>query len=146
MRSMALKAALAALLITAPMASAFAKDHNVDHTGISPSQATRGSSSLSFDDDSDNTGDSLPISGHPQVHPVSYILSELRSDDARIANDQHMRRISAAEARQLRSEDAAIRRTATSDAGYSGTLSAGTYAQLQSEVSSLDSQINRVGH
>ncbi|PWK63540.1 hypothetical protein C8K44_12434 [Aminobacter sp. AP02] len=138
MRSMAFKAALAALLITAPMASAFAKEHTSDTSG-SPSHETY----RDFFDGGDNTGNSTSIAGHLQVHPVSYILSELRNDDARIANDRHMRRISAAQARQLTGEDAAIRRTATSDAGYGGMLSAGTYSQLQSEVSSLGSQISR---
>lgn len=77
------------------------------------------------------------------MHPVGVILTELRNDDARIANDQKLRRISAAEARQLRGEDAAIRRTAMSDAGYGGMLSSGQYSQLQGEVSSLDAQISR---
>lgn len=133
MRSMMFKAALAALLISAPMASALARDHHENHE-MGPQ--TQGSPS-----GGDVTGSQLPISGQPQVHPVGVILTELRNDDARIANDRHMKRISTAEARQLRGEDAAIRRTAVSDAGYGGMLSAGTYSQLQSEVSSLDGQI-----
>lgn len=130
MRSMMFKAALAALLISAPMASALARDHEMG-------PQTQGSPS-----GGDVTGSQLPISGQPQVHPVGVILTELRNDDARIANDRHMKRISTAEARQLRGEDAALRRTAVSDAGYGGMLSAGTYSQLQSEVSSLDGQIS----
>lgn len=134
MRSFILKAAFAAVLISTPFASALARDHDM-HGG-------RGPNFSDHSGDGDDTNSSAPISGQPQMRPVGVVLSELRSDGARIASDRHMKLITTAEARALNGEDAAIRRTAVAEAGYSGLLPSGEFNQLQAEVATLNGQIN----
>lgn len=134
MRSFILKAACAAILISTPVASALARDHDM-HGAREPRLSDHSG-------DGDDTNSSAPISGQSHMRPVGVVLSELRSDGARIASDRHMKLITTAEARALNGEDAAIRKTAVAEAGYAGLLPSGEFNQLQAEVATLDSQIN----
>lgn len=145
MRSLTMKAALAAVLVAAPLASAFARDH---HAASADSRPTHpGSAAVAgMADEGDSSDSSKPIYGQPQLqrmYPVNVILGELRSDDARIAADRKMRLVTPAQARTLTGEDAAIRRTALNEAGGGGMVSSSQYNQLTAEVSNLDSQIAR---
>ncbi len=147
MRSLTLKAALAAVLVTTPLASAFARDHH-PASGASSSQISRsGIGALNgMAGEGDSSDSSKPISGQPQLqrmYPVNVILGELHSDDARIAADRKMRLVTPAQARALTGEDAAIRRAALNDAAGRGVVSSSQYNQLTAEVSNLDSQIAR---
>ncbi|WP_269931394.1 hypothetical protein [Aminobacter sp. HY435] len=135
MRSLIVQAAVAAILVSTPLASALARDH--DMHGVREPRISDHSG------DGDSSNSSAPISGQPQLRPVGVVLSELRSDDARIAADRRMKLITAVDARNLRAEDAAIRKAAVSDAGYGGMLSAGQFSQLQAQVTGLADQINR---
>lgn len=137
MRSMAFKAVLAAFLVSAPLATAFARDHNSGGSHAGNFSQSKGLS------DGDNTDSSAPIYGQQQGGPLNYILGELRSDDARINADRQMKLITAAEAHGLRSEDAMLRRAAERDAAGTGFIPAGEYGQVSKEVNALGMQINR---
>lgn len=145
MRSLTMKAALAAVLVAAPLSSAFARDHHAA-SAASSSQISHPDTLSGMADEGDSSDSSKPIYGQPQLqrmYPVNVILGELHSDDARIATDRKMRLVTPAQARALTGEDAAIRRAALNDAGGRGVVSSSQYNQLTAEVSNLDSQIAR---
>ena len=135
MRSMAFKAALAAILITTPLATAFAKEHHGTMREFSFQSSPSGG---------DRPDSPAPSYGYAPGGQLRAILDDLQGDDARIMNDRRARLITPSEVRSLRGEEAMIRRTAARDAARDGSkLPAAAYDQLMAEVSGLGLQIDR---
>jgi hypothetical protein len=135
MRSMAFKAALAAILISTPLATAFAKEHHGSMREFSFQNGPSGG----------NTPDSpAPSYGYAPGGQLRAILDDLQADDARIVSDRQATLITPAEVRSLRGEEAMIRRTAAGDSARDGgKIPAGEYGQLMAQLSSLNAQISR---
>lgn len=135
MRSLAFKAALAALLLSAPIGSALAKAH---HAGVD-----------AFPNVSSPSGGDRPDSPPPSVGyapggQLRAILDDLQNDDARIVSDRRAKLITPSEVRSLRGEEAMIRRTAARDsAADGGKIPTGEYDQLMAQVMGLGSQIDQ---
>lgn len=133
MRSMAFKAALAAILVSTPLATAFAKEHHGTMREFSFQNSPSGG----------DKSDSPALSdGYMSGGQLRAILADLQGDDARIVSDRKARLITPAEARSLRGEEAMIRRTAVRDSARDGgNIPAGAYDQLVAEVNDLGLQI-----
>ena len=122
MRSMAFKAALAAILISTPLATAFAKEHHGTMREFSFQSSPSGG---------DTPDSPAPSYGYAPGGQLRAVLDDLQGDDARIASDRQARLITPAEARSLRGEEAMIRRTAARDSARDGgMIPAGEYSQL----------------
>ncbi|CAI2932703.1 hypothetical protein [Aminobacter niigataensis] len=129
MRSLTLKAALAAFLVSAPLGGiAFAAPMHEPHFRSSDH------------DDSDAPPPTTYVTGGQ----LSAVLNDLRDADARIQSDQHLKLITPAEARGLEAQGTTIRKAAVADSVRDGGLiPAGEYHQLMARISGLDDQ---VGH
>jgi len=130
---MAFKAALAAILVSTPLATAFAKEHHGTMREFSFQNSPSGG----------DKPDSPALSdGYASGGQLRAILADLQGDDARIVSDRQARLITPAEARSLRGEEAMIRRTAVRDSARDGgNIPAGAYDQLMAEVNDLGLQI-----
>lgn len=133
MRSMAFKAALAVILVSTPLATAFAKEHHGTMREF-PSQVSPSGG--------DTPDSPAPSYGYAPGGQLRAILDDLQGDDARIMSDRQARLITPAEIRSLRGEEAMIRRTAMRDSARDGgKIPAGAYDQLMAEVNDLGLQI-----
>ncbi|QOF69705.1 hypothetical protein IG197_17820 [Aminobacter sp. SR38] len=134
MRSMAFKAALAAILASTPLATAFAKEHH----GTIREFSFQNSPSGGDKPDAPALSDGYATGGQLRA-----ILEDLQADDARIMSDSKARLITPAELRSLRGEEARIRRTAVRDSARDGgNIPAGAYDQLMAEVNDLGLQLD----
>jgi hypothetical protein len=133
MRSLIVKAALAALLISTPLTAAFAAAGR-DHTA--PGHE-RGEPANRFG------GDHAPApSTYAPNGQLDAILADLGDTNARITYDRSHGLITPAQARRLRVEEATIRREAVADNRRdSGMMPMGQYEQLMAQVSQLQRQL-----
>lgn len=128
MRSLTLKAALAAFLVSAPFASALAAPMHEPHFRSSDH------------DDSDVPAPTTYAIGGQ----LSAVLNDLRDADARIASDRQLKLITPAQARGLAAQAAAIRKEAVAGSKHDGgMIPAGEYHQLMARISGLDDQVGQ---
>lgn len=151
MRSLTFKAALAALLVSVPLASAYAA--SAASTASTASAASRHEPSFGMSDrarlgdrvrSSDHDGsDVAALSSYVRGGQLSAVLNDLRDSDARIATDRKLKLISAAEMRGLRAEEAAIRKAAIGDSARDNAMIPTVqYQQLMAQVANLNAQID----
>ncbi|WP_432286364.1 hypothetical protein SLT36_06435 [Aminobacter sp. BA135] len=134
MRSMAFKAALAAILVSTPLATAFAKEHHGTMREFSFQNSPSGG---------DKPDSPAPSDGYATGGQLRAILDDLQGDNARLMSDRHAKLITPAELRGLRGEEAMIRRTAIRDSARDGgKIPAGQYDRLMAEVNDLGMQID----
>ncbi|TCU29389.1 hypothetical protein EV130_102572 [Rhizobium azibense] len=143
MRSLIVKAALTAILITVPLATAFAASH--------PSRHSHGARA-GENDHRTHWARSEPGDDDPLVDPMPMfitdsrmdtILAEISAADGRIAADSGRMMLSAAEVRDLRSQEAAIRRQAIQVALSDGMISRFHYHVIEHQIADLDRAISR---
>jgi hypothetical protein len=163
MRSLTFKAALAALLVSVPFASAYAASMgsaaSTGSTGSTGSAASTASAASRHEPnfglgDRDRLGDHVrlsdhdssdtqPLPGYVRGGQLSAVLDELRASDARIASDHKRKLISSAEMRGLRAEEAAIRKAAIADSARDNAMIPNPqYQQLMAQVTNLNAQID----
>lgn len=127
MRSLTIKAALAALLLSTLSTAAFAA--RGDH----------------FQDRSPNIagGDASPgYSTYARNGQLDAVLADLRDANTRIAYDRSHGLITAHQANRLHAEDAMIRREAVAmNARDGGAIPMGQYHRLMSQVDTLQHQL-----
>lgn len=128
MRSLTLKAALAAFLVSTPLGIAFAAPMHEPH----------------FRSSDHDDSDAPPPTTYTTGGQLSAVLNDLRDTDARIQSDRTLKLITPAEARGLEAQAATIRKAAVADSVRDGgMIPAGEYHQLMARISGLDDQ---VGH
>ncbi|MBB6465389.1 hypothetical protein HNQ96_001247 [Aminobacter lissarensis] len=128
MRSLTLKAAFAASLMSAPLASAVAAPMHEPHFR-----------SMDHDD-----SDAPPPSTYATGGQLSAVLNDLHDTDVRIQSDRRTRLIAPAEARGLEAQAAAIRKAAVAGSiGDCGMIPAGQYHQLMAQISGLDDMVGQ---
>lgn len=149
-RSAIFSSALAALLVSVPLATASAASHG--HGGNGPHASGRafdGSLDEGFPDNpaymQDFYGYSAPSTPvYIQTGRVDTVLGDLRAADGRVAADRDHRRLSAAEAHALDAQIDAIRNEAVRAADRDGgSLPATQYDALMRRIHGLDRAIDR---
>lgn len=143
MRSLIVKTALTAILISVPLATAFAASHAARSShGVRAGEHDR----------RDHWARTEPGDDDPLVDPMPMfipdsrldtILAEIRAADGRIAADRDRRLLSGAEVRDLRSQEAAIHRQALQMALSDGMISPFHYHMIEHQIANLDRAISR---
>ncbi len=140
MRSFVVKAALAALLISTPLTTAFAAS---THDG-GTSETHMGSDHFRSDNPNRFGGEARepgPFTYAPNGQ-LDAILNDLGDANARIASDRSQGVITPAQAYSMRLEERTIRREAIADnAMDGGKIPMGQYEQLMAQVENLQSQL-----
>lgn len=151
MHSFIFRSALAALVVSLPLATASAASHG--HGGNGPHMSGRvfGDPDEVFPDDPGYLFDyysypapapSTPV--YIQTKRFDTVLGDLRAADSRIAADRDHKRLSAAQARALGGQDNAIRDEAVRAADRDGgRLSVSQYDALMRRIHGLDQAIDR---
>ncbi|ATU94318.1 hypothetical protein [Phyllobacterium zundukense] len=152
MRSLIFKTALAAILISTPLATAYAASH--DSHDSHGSRASGEFDSHDHDrrdyralydlDDDPVVNEVTPMPTFVSDTRLNTILGELHAADGRIMADRGRRMLNPAEVRGLRSKEAMIRGEAVRTAALNGGVVPGMrYHVIQRQIANLDTTISR---
>lgn len=154
MRSFLLKAAIAAVLATAPISISYAAGHGRDHESLGgrANSDTGGDGETASEWMHDGPWGSL-VTAHQQMPVLGFLMqqprlavinADLNQATHRINRDRHNGSLNAAEARVVRKEDSAIQTAALRDAARNGgRLTYPEYRVLSMQVAQLDRTIDR---
>lgn len=150
MRSLILKAAVAATVLTVPLAAFADPSDRPDYSENSGDHGPMGEP-LPLPSPSGGFMNMLKAQPAPVIHQrvtfrpyLNTVERGLRKADARIDADRQHNWLTVAEAKQLRAQDAKIWRVAAADAKANhGRLSAAEYRALEARIASLNRTIGR---